>query len=88
MADKDRTRRAAERRDEERRDEERRDDEGRATDRAGVMMREAAEAAHARILDDPDLPEQPSGARHVVYFASILIFAFVLNLLVLVAIAR
>ena len=60
----------------------------RATDRPGVMMREAAEAAHTRILDDPDLPEQPSGTRHVIYFAAILGFAFVLNLLVLVAIAR
>ena len=78
MADKDRGRKQT----------ERQQDEERATDRGGVMMREAAEAAHMRILDDPDLPEQPSGTRHVIYFASILIFAFVLNLLVLVAIAR
>jgi hypothetical protein len=74
MADKDRGRKA-----------ERRNGE---PDPAGAKMREAAEAAHHRILDDPDLPEQPSGTRHLVYFTAVLVLAVVLNLAVLVLIAR
>ena len=57
-------------------------------DRPGTMMREAAEAAHTRILDDPRLPEQPSGTRHLIYFTLVLVGALVLNLLVLVLLAR
>jgi hypothetical protein len=57
-------------------------------DHAGQMMREAAEAAHTRILDDPSLPEQPSGIRHTVYFTVVMVLAFVLNLLLIVLIAR
>jgi len=60
----------------------------RSRDDAGKAMREAAEAAHSRILDDPDLPEQPSGPRHLLYFTAILVSAFVVNLLVLVLLAR
>jgi len=75
MADKDRGRKTPDRR----RDQ---------PDRAGSMMREAAEAAHSRILDDPDLPEQPSGVRHLVYFTAVMVLALVLNLALLVLIAR
>jgi uncharacterized protein involved in exopolysaccharide biosynthesis len=57
-------------------------------DRAGTMMREAAEAAHTRVLDDPRLPEQPSGTRHLLYFTVVLVGALVLNLVVLVLLAR
>jgi hypothetical protein len=74
VADKDRERKVAERRNQ--------------PDKAGVMMREAAEAAHSRILDDPDLPEQPSGVRHIAYFALILVGAFALNVAVIAFVAQ
>jgi hypothetical protein len=65
-----------------------RKDNGPPDDRAGRMMREAAEAAHSRILDDPNLPEQPSALRHGLYFAVVLLIAIVLNVGALVLVAR
>ncbi len=63
-------------------------DDGRRDDRAARMMREAAQAAHSRILDDPNLPEQPSAVRHAVYFTVVMLVALVLNLAALVLVAR
>ena len=57
-------------------------------DRAARMMREAVQAAHSRILDDPNLPEQPSALRHAAYFAIVMLIAIVLNIAALVLVAR
>ena len=65
-----------------------RKDNGRKDDRAARMMREAAEAAHSRILDDPNLPEQPSALRHAVYFAVVMLLAVVLNVVAMILVAR
>ncbi|HET9521042.1 MAG TPA: hypothetical protein VFO73_08360 [Candidatus Limnocylindrales bacterium] len=54
----------------------------------GRMMREAAEGAHHRLLDDPRSPGQPSAARHLAYFVLVVGGGAALNLAVLALLAR
>ena len=54
----------------------------------GRMMRNAAEGAHHRLLDDPRSPGQPSAARHLAYFVLVVGGGAALNLAVLALLGR
>jgi hypothetical protein len=54
----------------------------------GEMLRQAAQEAHRRLLDDPARSDRPSPARHWAYFALVLVGGTALNLIVLGIVAR
>ncbi len=73
--------------DRDRRDDEARGDRRAEDDRAGRMMEEAVRASR-RLLDDPMLPDTPSGLRHGVYFVAVLAAGAILDLVALSLVAR
>ncbi len=58
----------------------------RSAERRATEARKRAEQDRAA-MDNPEVEDEPSEIRHAVYFTAILVFALLLNLVVLIAVS-